>query len=335
MPDARGSGVGVVAIGRNEGERLRRCLASALAEGSTVVYVDSGSADDSVSAARSAGAEVVALDRALPFTAARARNEGFRRLREIAPQIGYVQFVDGDCELVAGWLARAVGAIAAPRVAVVVGRRRERYPERSVYNRLCDMEWASPVGEATACGGDALVAVAPFEEVGGYETSLIAGEEPDLCVRLRGRGWKILRIDAEMTLHDAAMERFWQWWRRNERAGHAFAEVSRRHRAGPEAYWLRETRSNWLWGLALPIAAAGVAPLSIAASLGLLCAYPAQVLRVLLRDRRLEFGLRHRAVYALASVLGKFPQALGQTRYLASRLRRRPVSLIEYKGTAS
>jgi glycosyltransferase involved in cell wall biosynthesis len=68
---------GLVAIGRNEGERLRRCLISAQGVYDHVVYVDSGSSDDSVALAESFGAVVVVLDTARPFTAARARNAGF------------------------------------------------------------------------------------------------------------------------------------------------------------------------------------------------------------------------------------------------------------------
>ena len=35
--------------------------------------------------------------------------------------------------------------------------------------------------------------VEAFEAVGGYRAQLIAGEEPELCVRLREIGWKIWR----------------------------------------------------------------------------------------------------------------------------------------------
>jgi GT2 family glycosyltransferase len=206
--------IGAVAIGRNEGERLRVCLISLKGQVDTLVYVDSGSTDDSVAMAKEMGALVVELDRGVPFTAARARNVGFSTLREAAPDIELVQFVDGDCEVVAGWLERAEREILAePELAVVCGRRRERYPNATVYNRLCDLEWASyPFGYAGACGGDALMRVAPVRQVGGYNPDIIAGEEPELCLRLRQRGWKILRVDAEMTLHDAAMTRFGQWW---------------------------------------------------------------------------------------------------------------------------
>src|SRR5947209_19431049 len=99
--------VGVVAVGRNEGERLRRCLASLQGQSAALVYVDSGSTDGSVAVARSFGASVVELDTSVPFTAARARNAGFDRLMAEHPDLAYVQFVDGDCEVDPDWVGRA------------------------------------------------------------------------------------------------------------------------------------------------------------------------------------------------------------------------------------
>ena len=158
---------GMVVIGRNEGERLRRCLESAgdLARGT--VYVDSGSTDGSVGLARSLGADVVELPSDRPFTAALARNAGLERLVAKVPGVVLVQFVDGDCRVAEGWMARAMATLDGRKdVGVVCGRRREAFPDTSIYNRLCDMEWDTPVGEAKACGGDAMMRVEAFRAVG-------------------------------------------------------------------------------------------------------------------------------------------------------------------------
>jgi GT2 family glycosyltransferase len=324
--------MGVVAIGRNEGERLARCLDSVIKQTSAVVYVDSGSSDGSVPRARALGVDVVELDLTLPFTAARARNEGFERLLRICPQVEYVQFVDGDCEIVAGWLERAARELdQRSEVAVACGRRRERFPSATIYNWLCDLEWDTPVGEAEACGGDALMKVTAFRAVNGYRAALIAGEEPELCLRLRGAGWKIVRLDAEMTLHDAATTRFSQWWKRMVRAGHAFAEVSRLHRAGPLRLWVRETRSNWFWGLLLPLLAVIGAWWTWGLSLLLLLGYPLLALRVYRARRRRGDSPKAANVYARFCVLGKFAHMVGQWRYHWHRLLGRRSVLIEYK----
>src|SRR5271154_4207050 len=93
--------IGAVVIGRNEGERLIRCFRSLRRYVDAVVYVDSGSTDGSVAAAKEAGAVVVDLDMSRPFTMARGRNAGLAKLREVYPDLGFVHFVDGDCELAA------------------------------------------------------------------------------------------------------------------------------------------------------------------------------------------------------------------------------------------
>ena len=329
--------VGAVAIGRNEGERLRACLTSLVGRVGAVVYVDSGSTDGSVELARAMGVQVVELDRAVPFTAARARNAGLARLLEAAPTLELVQFVDGDCEVVAGWVERAEREFATDQsFGVVCGRRRERYPDRSIYNRLCDLEWnAYPFGLVTGCGGDALMRVQALQAVGGFDGSLIAGEEPELCLRMLRVGWKIWRIDVEMTLHDVAMTQFRQWWRRGVRAGHAYAEGAARHGHESERHWVRESRSNWVWAFVVPGLALGLAVPTGGLSLGLLAAYGALGVRIYRATRRRGVSPEHSAIYALFCVIGKFPQALGQTLYWVRRIGGRQSNLIEYKGPAA
>ena len=323
------SEAGVVVIGRNEGARLRVCLESLQGSGCTVVYVDSGSSDGSVELATRLGATVVALDARRPFSAARARNEGMQCLAGIAPGLKWVQLIDGDCQMNDGWLAKARGFLEAhPDVAAVCGRLRERYPERSVYNLLCDIEWNTPVGEARACGGIAMLRVEAFRQVEGFREGLVAGEEPELCVRLRARGWRIWRLDAEMALHDAAMTRFSQWWRRTVRAGFAYAEGVRLHGGPPERHWVREWRSAWFWGAVLPLAITLAAAMAGPLALWAFAVYPLQVLRLAWQLRGLKRGRWARAFFLVA---GKFPEALGQAKSWLLHRRRQPAVLIEYK----
>lgn len=324
--------VGLVAIGRNEGERLHQCLRSVVGQVAHVVYVDSGSTDGSVEFARSLGVDVVELDLSIPFTAARARNAGFDRLLALDQQLAYVQFVDGDCEVVAGWLATAQQALdAQPELAVVCGRRRERFPDASIYNRLCDMEWNTPIGEAKACGGDSMMRVAALQKVGGFNPDLIAGEEPELCLRLRQAGWKIRRLDAEMTLHDAQMLTFGQWWKRALRAGHAYAEGAWLHGSTPERHWVKESRSIWLWGFLIPAIALGTSFATSGLSLLLLLGYLLLGYRIYAYKRR-ENPSGQAALYAASCVIGKFPNLLGQLKFHSNRLLGRSSRLIEYKG---
>ncbi len=315
--------IAAIAIGRNEGDRLVRCLASMAGQATPIVYVDSGSTDGSVEAARAAGAEVVELDMTQPFTAARARNAGLARLREVAPDTEFVQFLDGDCELREGWIETAHAAlIAEPDLAVVCGRRRERFPEATLWNRMIDTEWDTPVGEAKACGGDALMRMAALEAVGGYRDDLIAGEEPEMCFRMRKEGWRIRRIDAEMTWHDAALTRFGQWWRRSQRAGHAFGESAALHGKSPERFHVREVQRALVWGLGLPVLLLlGLLVTPWALLLGLV--WPLQMLRLAFKGYPWS--------EAIFLTIGKFPEAQGILSYWTSRLRGRKRGLIEYK----
>ena len=320
------SEIAAVVIGRNEGERLVACLKSLADQVARVVYIDSGSTDGSPEAARGLGAEVVALDMGVPFTAARARNAGLEALAEAAPD--YVQFVDGDCTLQPGWIETAHTFLEShPEVAVACGRRREIHPDHSVFNRLCDEEWNTPVGEALACGGDALGRWEALDGVDGYNPTLIAGEEPDLCLRLRVAGWKIWRLDAEMTAHDAAILRVGQWWKRVSRAGHAFAEGAHIHGAA-HGHWVAETRRLLFWGLGIPLVALVAVVLFGGWGLLVLGLYPVQIAR-LARSR----GIANRFSWewAFFLTLGKIPEALGALKFYRSRLSARRSTLIEYK----
>jgi GT2 family glycosyltransferase len=337
--------VGVVVIGRNEGERLKRCLRSLLDQGAgPIVYVDSGSSDDSVAFSQSLGVDVVNLDTSVPFTMARGRNAGFAELQRRYPTLRWVQFVDGDCEVRQGWIAAARDALSTrPDVAAVCGRRRERHPEASIYNRLADMEWNAPLGEVEECGGDVMFRSPVFIEVGGFNPRMIAGEEPELCVRVRERGHKILRVGVEMTLHDAAMSRFGQWWTRAVRGGHSYAEGMAMHGAGVTRHNVRRTLSALLYGVALPGLYAG-ALLFAATGIGfgpatlVLVGVPAAFARAAFgayRTRRVQGDPHgHAALYAGFCMLGKLPEAIGVLTYWSNRVRGRYSGLMEYKAPA-
>lgn len=219
-PDADASRkIGVVVIGRNEGHRLSRSLASALNASPLTIYVDSGSTDGSVTRARNLGVPVVELCKSKSFSAARARNEGASALLRICPSLELIQFVDGDCELQPGWIENAAALMfRSPAIGAVSGRRREVNGIASMYNRLCDWEWDVPLGSTDFIGGDALVRVPAFLASGGYDEGFIAGEEIDLSIRLRARGWVLWRQEQEMTLHDAKILKFSQWWQRQSAA---------------------------------------------------------------------------------------------------------------------
>jgi glycosyltransferase involved in cell wall biosynthesis len=348
------SNIGVIAIGRNEGERLRRCLASLVGRGMPVVYVDSKSTDGSPALARSMGAEVVDLDMSIPFSAARARNAGFERLLQTAPGVQFAFFVDGDCEVVEGWPERAASELDAfPRAAVVCGRRRERHPEASVYNRLADVEWDRPAGEVQSCGGDAVMRVEAFRQVGGFDASVVAGEEPELCQRLREAGWTIVRVDAEMTIHDSAMHRFRQWWRRAVRSGYGAMDVATRFRRGPCPLFAEQVTNARRWALGFPLLVLTACVVSAVVQLDgtitnpwarriafvapwvVLALLPLQMLRLAMRVRPRVPDWRTATAYGILTMIGKWAHVAGQRQYLRDRAAGKNTRLIDYKAAGA
>ena len=318
-------GIGIVAIGRNEGERLVRCLTSLKASGCPIAYVDSGSDDGSPAAAQGLGANVVALDMAHPFTAARARAEGVAALVEAQPDLAAVFFIDGDCELEPSFLPAAARFLAEhPDYAVACGRRRERFTGASRYNRLIDGEWNTPVGEAAACGGDALFRLAAYRAVGGFDPKMLAGEEPELCTRLRAAGWRVMRLDAPMTIHDAAMHRFGQWWNRAIRSGMGYIQAWQRTRgAGRAGLYQKEILRVLGWTGVLP----GVSVvLAVAVSPWWLLLWPGLTLLQLAR-----LASRDGLFAALLSTAGKFAELRGILRYLLEKSRGRSRNAVTYK----
>lgn len=325
------SKIGAVVIGRNEGDRLKRCFNSLLNDIEHIVYVDSGSTDNSIVIAQTLGVQVVTLDLNEPFTAARARNAGLNVLIDNHPHLNYIQFVDGDCEVRSNWLNKAKAFLDShPVFAAVCGRRRERYPDASIYNLLCDIEWDTPVGESKACGGDALFRLNALQAVEGYRESLIAGEEPEMCYRMRQLGWKIMRLDAEMTLHDAAMTRFGQWWKRNQRAGHAFAESYSLHGQSQEMFRKTDCRSIMFWAALLPLIILVLGALNHF-MLVLLFVYPLQIIRLTFKYQSRFQDIQKSFLYSVANVFGKLPQLIGMLAFKKNSWRGIRSRLIEYK----
>ena len=326
------SQLGIVVVGRNERERLTRSLTSALASTKTVIYVDSGSRDDSVAVAQGLGVWVWRLDPARPFSAARARNEGFAQLRDAHPELQIVQFLDGDCELAPHWLVVGLAELErASDTALVCGHIRERDPAASPYNRMCALEWRQSPGEVDACGGNFMVRANLFDRLGGFRCEVTAGEEDELCQRVHALGGKIRLLDHDMVEHDAALLHFSQWWQRARRCGHAYAQGRFLHRQRPDGRFRHESRSMILWGTLLPTLAVLSAAPTGGASLFFLGGYALLFLRIHRRCRQRGWSNAEARLYAAFTVLAKFPGALGVIKFSLDRWRGRHPALIEHK----
>ena len=330
--------VSVVVIGRNEGQRLAHCIESvrhAQWKGLRweLVYVDSHSSDGSPETARRLGARVLSLGDQAPCAAA-GRNIGWR-----AAHGALVLFLDGDTRLDPNFVMRAKAVLdTEPSVVAVWGHRRESNPAQSIYTRVLDLDWVFAPGRVDYFGGDALVRRKALADVGGFDDTLVAGEEPELCRRLRAAGWQIEHIDAPMTRHDLAITSLRAWWKRAERAGLAYAQVAARYAGTPDPLWSAEARRNrWHAGVLL----AGVVCLALAAWL-----QPALALAGLLAGivgwarsaRRCRWKCPRRPAlawaYAAHSHLQQIPILAGQWSWWRLQRARRTPRLIEYKPEA-
>lgn len=319
--------LGAVVIGRNEGERLKACLASLAPLGRRVVYVDSGSADGSPDFARSLGLTVVELDTATPFSAAKARNAGFQALLDTEP-VDAVQFVDGDCVVAGQWLRTGAEALAAdPELGLVTGWRSELHPQASVYNAMCEVEWHRPAGDISTCGGDMMVRAEAFAAVGGFDPTVIAAEDDEFCLRLGKAGWRLRRLPVSMTLHDADMRRFSQWWRRSVRNGHGFAQLGVMH----PPHLQRERLRVWLYGSTLPLVFLLGYVITPWLSLAALSVYALSFTKTA-RDLNRK-GLNRTLAIKQAALLtlAKLPNLLGMLTYYRRSWAGRDMQIIEYK----
>ena len=326
--------LGIVIIGRNEGERLWNCLNSLPCDlnKKSVIYVDSGSIDKSVELAQTLGYSTLSLDLTTPCSAARARNEGFTFLIQNHPDVHYVQFIDGDCELCDGWLGEALFYFSQYDLcSVVAGRTIEKFPDISVYNLLCDLEWGSPAGIVSSCGGIFMARTDSFLQVEGFNSTILAGEEPELCYRLRNLGFEIHRLDIPMVLHDASMTKFSQWWKRSMRSGLAYAQGFSLHGKDKGNFCLKDLLRIWLWAFFLPLGILSLATIYSPWNLSLLAIYPCQILRIAISANARFTNAKKSLLYAFFNMLGKFPQFLGQMSFWMSKFLKKNSQLIEYK----
>lgn len=319
--------LGIVIIGRNEGERLTRCLAAIDTQQHKVVYVDSASSDNSIEQAKRANAHVIELDMSVPFTAARARNQGWQYLYRRYPTLEYIQFVDGDCELLTGWVEEATAFLGTnKKVAVVCGSLIEKYPQASIYNYMCNAEWKRAIGKVYGCGGIALMRLSALIQIGGYNPTLIASEEAELCIRMRKVGFIIYKIDVDMALHDAAIMRFSQWWKRCVRSGFSYPLLANHQIEVGETGALKGSIRPFFW-VSLPFF---ILCFSLYSPMMLIfLAYiPLQLLRVFVLNKDISVAGFQSSFFNL---LSKFPEAVGVIKYVFDKLRKKSSAIIEYK----
>jgi GT2 family glycosyltransferase len=277
---------------RDDAVRLGRCLESIKRnqyprELVEMIVVDNGSTDGSIRVARQHGAIVLRSNGRV----AELRNRGAQ-----AALGGILAFVDSDHEIDDRWIRSAVdvlsscdvGAAGAPYTAPPAATWvQESYDDlRARPAARQDVDWLA--------SGNLAVSRKPFELLGGFDQSLEACEDVDLCNRLQQAGLRIVAEPALRSMHfgDPATLRalfFGELWR-----GRDNARVTLR---GPRT--LRHFRS-----VLIPMANLGAVvcgTIALAASLPVVAAVACSVVLTLAAVKVCRMARRHRPTIVRAA----------------------------------
>jgi len=206
---------------------------------------------EAANAIREAGVETVDIE---TMGGGRARNAGYRRLKKIAPQIQFVQFVQAGQRLKPGWFADASNLMMRrPEVAALEGRV-DLVPSdnRTMFNLALENR-ATADGEIQATGPTAIFRTDAFEAAGGFRGDIIADETADLCIRLRRRGAHVWRSESPMASCDEQRVSFAEWRARARARGYFFAAGAALHGGPPERYCATDQSRAVMWGAVFPV----------------------------------------------------------------------------------
>jgi len=262
--------------------------------------------------------------------AAKARNLGWQAARG-----EFILFLDGDTQLHPDFVTHALTTLNEPKLCAAWGHRRESRPEQSLYTRVLDLDWVYPTGRTLYFGGDVLVRRAALDGVNGFDPTLNAGEEPEMCARLRAAGWEIEHIDVPMTLHDLAVTTFRAYWLRAYRSGIAYAEVAQRMKLRGDVLWQYEAQRDFRHAVVfilapfIWVAALWLSPHLALAMVALALLFVARTARRCQWKAPGQWGLC--ACYALHAHFQKIPALFGQLKWRQAQARQAEIALVDYK----
>lgn len=190
--------VSIVIPARNEARHLARVFAALAAldyplHRREVILVDNGSVDETAAIARRHGARVIP---APAGNVGEVRNIGARAaLGEV------IAFLDADCLVGPGWLRVAVGQMKDSRVGAVGGNctvgSEGNWIQRAWAVELRD----ATVDARTLATASFILRRRLFEELGGFDAALGAGEDDDLSQRIRAAGYRLQRVAECSVVH--------------------------------------------------------------------------------------------------------------------------------------
>jgi hypothetical protein len=160
-----------------------------------VIVADNGSSDDSPGVATGAGARVLSLPG--------LRVSEMRNQAAASTDAALLAFIDADHEIVPDWIPAAVGALAGADIGAA----------GALYSSPADGTWVQKMygvlrGRTTGRSevawlgsGNLVVRRSAFQQLGGFDPSLEACEDVDLCQRLRSAGWTIIGDERLGSIH--------------------------------------------------------------------------------------------------------------------------------------
>jgi len=198
----------VVLITKNQAWNISRLIESVLRETSCasskeIILVDSASTDETISLASRYAANIFRLKPGQRLSPAIGRYVGYKQSSG-----EYVLFLDGDTELIPGWLPHALRLMCErPDVGGVTGgvinlptsaaAQRPAAPAQKTH--------PAPPKEVLWCnyggGGVAMYRRPAMERAGTFNPNLNAEEEPELGLRIRQAGYRLFELDYPMAFH--------------------------------------------------------------------------------------------------------------------------------------
>lgn len=197
MSSATPPRISVIVPCRNEAPNLAACLQSLVDQElppDEILVIDDGSIDESRQRVRE-----FARTTALPI---RLR-AGAQRGAAAARNVGAAQaagdlliFVEADARYPRSYLAHAAQALCAPHVGGAIGGRRCVWADRDTlvaraWNHLFHGRWQQQCLGRRAPLGAWVFRRSDFERLGGYDETLIVGEDRDLALRVGAQGQRI------------------------------------------------------------------------------------------------------------------------------------------------
>jgi acetyltransferase-like isoleucine patch superfamily enzyme len=175
-------------------------------------------------------------------------------------------------------------------------------------------------------------------QVDGFDPNLKAGEEPEMCSRLRATGWVIEHIDEPMTGHDLAIRTWKAYWLRAKRSGMAYAEIAHKMQKKGDLMWQNEAKRDLVHGsiyLASPLILAALYALSPLIPLIAAVLFFTLLIRTALRSAW-KAPTNHMLCmqYAVHVHLQKIPSLFGQLAWRLNHRRGGATQWVDYKNHA-